>query len=78
LKALEELIYCYTENKVSFENIYISAIEAQIIVNLKFTNHNKFVFGKTGWVIPDLLRCEKKIYHTFWICIEEPEVSSIQ
>jgi hypothetical protein len=35
--------------------IYISAIEAQIIVNQKFANNIKLVFGKTGWVIPDLL-----------------------
>jgi hypothetical protein len=35
--------------------IYISPIEAQIIVNQKFANNIKFVFGKTGWVIPDLL-----------------------
>jgi hypothetical protein len=39
--------------------IYISANEAQIIVNQKFANNIKFVFGKTGWVIPDLFRCEE-------------------
>ena len=30
---------------------YISATEAYVIVNQKFTNHNKFVVDMTGWAI---------------------------
>jgi len=41
--------------KLKFTYYIISAMEARIIVNQKFTNYIKYIVGKTGWVIPDLL-----------------------
>ena len=44
---------------------YISATITHIIVNQKFTYYIKFVVGKTGWVIPDLLWCENRKFNGF-------------
>jgi len=38
-----------------FTYYIICAMEAHIIGNQKFTKYIKFIVGKTGWVIPDLL-----------------------
>ncbi|RHN74373.1 hypothetical protein MtrunA17_Chr2g0309601 [Medicago truncatula] len=40
---------------MKFTYYIICAMEAHNIINQKFTNYIKFIVGKTGWVVPDLL-----------------------